>query len=78
MVEEVVPIIRSLLGGNETIMGMRHQLIVHASLQKIRDIKSLLGKIDGQLKNLRITVKLRSEVSIEFAAGGSEGRGSHR
>ena len=52
MVEEFVPIIRSLLGSNETVKGMRHQLIVYASNQKIREIKSLLEKIDDQLKNL--------------------------
>ena len=66
MVEEVVPINRSLLGCNETVTGMRLQLIVHASPQKIREIKSLLGKIDDQLKNLRITVKqgLKSQLSL--------------
>jgi hypothetical protein len=50
MVEEVVPIIRSLLGRNETVRGTRHQLIVRPSPQKIREIKSLLEKNDGQLK----------------------------
>ena len=66
MVEEVVSVIRSLLGCNEIFTGMRHQLIVHASPQKIREIKSLLGKIDDQLKNLRITVKqgLKSQLSL--------------
>jgi hypothetical protein len=57
MVEEVIPIIRSLLGRNETVTGVRQQLIVRASPQKIREIKSFLEKNDGQLKNLRITVK---------------------
>ena len=66
MVEEVVPIIRSLLGRNETVTGMRHQLIVHASPQKIREIISFLEKIDCQLKNLRITVKkgLKSQLNL--------------
>ena len=66
MVEEVVPIIRSLSGLNGTVTGMRHQLIVHASNQKIREIKSLLEKIDDQLKNLRITVKqgLKSQLNL--------------
>lgn len=80
MVEEVVPIIRSLLGHNETVTGMRQQLIVRASPAKLQEIKSLLEKIDGQLKNLRITVKqgLRSrldererEVSGEVPIGNS-------
>ena len=54
MVEEFVTIIRSLLGSNETVTGMRHQLIVHASNQKIREIKSLLEKNDGQLIFLKL------------------------
>ena len=66
MVEEVVPIIRPLLGHNETISGMRQQLIVRASPRKLREIKSLLNKIDGQLKNLRITVKqgMKSQLNL--------------
>jgi hypothetical protein len=66
MVEEFVPIICSLLGRNETVTRMRHQLIVHASPKKIREIKSLLEKIDDQLKNMLITVKqgLRSQLNL--------------
>ena len=69
MVEEVIPIMRSLLGRNETVMGMRQQLIVRASPRKIREIKSLLGKIDGQLNNLSITVKqgLKSQLNMRQA-----------
>ncbi len=65
MMEEVIPIIRPLLGRNESVTGMRQQLIVRASPRKLREIKNLLGKIDGQLKNLRITVKqgLRSQLN---------------
>ncbi len=70
IVEEVIPIIRPLLGRNEFVTGMRQQLIVRASPRKLREIKNLLGKIDGQLKNLRITVKqgLRSQLN-ELEAG---------
>jgi type II secretory pathway component GspD/PulD (secretin) len=70
MVEEVVPIIRPLLGKNETVSGMRQQLIVRASPRKLREIKSLLEKIDGQLKNLRITVKqgLKSRLNVRERA----------
>jgi hypothetical protein len=66
LVEEVVPIIRPLLGRNETVTGMRQQLIVRASPRKLREIKSLLEKIDGVLKNLRITVKqgLKSQLNV--------------
>ena len=80
MVEEVIPIIRSLLGRNETVTGMGQQLIVRASPQKIREIKSLLEKIDGQHKNLRITVKQglksqlnirQTEMNVEFPIGES-------
>jgi maltose-binding protein MalE len=36
---------------------MRDQLIVRASPRKLREIKTLLEKIDAQLTNLQITVK---------------------
>lgn len=64
MVEEIIPIIRPMLGRNESVTGMRQQLIVRASIRKIEEIKSLLEQIDTQLKNLRITVKqgLRSQL----------------
>lgn len=74
MVEEVIPIIRSLLGRDETVTGMRQQLIVRASPRKLREIKSLLGKIDAQLKNLRITVKqgLKSQLKVRERAVSGE------
>ena len=53
----MIPIIRPLLGRNEKVSGMRDQLIVRASPRKLREIKTLLEKIDAQLTNLRITVK---------------------
>lgn len=55
--EELIPMLRPLLGSNETITGMHNQLIVRASPRKLREIKSILEKIDAELKNLRITVK---------------------
>ena len=62
--EDVIPIIRSLLGRNGTVSGMRDQLIVRASPRKLREIKSLLEKIDAQLKNLRITMKQGSRSQL--------------
>ena len=56
-VEDVIPIIRSLLGRDGTVSGMRNQLIVRTTPRKLREIKILLEKIDAQLKNFRITVK---------------------
>jgi len=63
--EELIPILRPLLGSNETISGMRNQLIVRASPRKLREIKVILEKIDAELKNLRITVKqgIRSQLN---------------
>ncbi len=64
-VEEVIPIIRPLLRRNETVTGMRHQLIVRASPRTLREIKNLLEKIDTQLKNLRITVKQGTQSQLD-------------
>ena len=64
-VEDVIPIIRPLLGRNGKVTGMRNQLIVRASPRKLREIKNLFKQIDAQLKNLRITVKqgVRSQLN---------------
>ena len=65
IVDEMIPIIRPMLKGNESVTGMNQQLIVRASPRKIKEIKGLLEQIDGRLRNLRITVKqgLRSQLS---------------
>jgi type II secretory pathway component GspD/PulD (secretin) len=66
MVEEVIPIIRSLLGRHEIVTGIRQQLIVCASPKKIKEIKNFLEKIDCQLKNLRITIKQGLKSQLNF------------
>jgi hypothetical protein len=55
---------------------MRQQLIARASPKKIREIKSLLEKIDDQLKILRIAVKqdLKSQLNLRQEESGSRFR----
>lgn len=54
--EELLPIIRPLLGKDEVASGMNYQLILRASPHNIEQIKRLLDGIDTMPRRLKITV----------------------
>jgi len=54
--EELLPIIRPLLGHDEMISGMNYQLILRASPRNIEQIRRLLEGIDTVPRSLKITV----------------------
>lgn len=54
--EELLPIIRPLLGQDEMISGMNYQLILRASPRNIEQIRGLLEGIDTVPRSLKITV----------------------
>lgn len=54
--EELLPIIRPLLGEDEMVSGMNFQLIVRASTRNMAQIRQLLDSIDTLPRNLKITV----------------------
>ncbi|GAO37631.1 NolW domain-containing protein [Sulfuricella sp. T08] len=68
--EELIPVIRPMLGAGENVGGMNYQLFVRASDQGLRDIELLLAELDRARKNLRIT--LQQDVA---RSGGSESQG---
>ncbi|BAN35786.1 NolW domain-containing protein [Sulfuricella denitrificans skB26] len=55
--EELIPVIRPMLGDGENIGGMNYQLFVRASDKGMRDIELLLAELDRARKNLKITLQ---------------------
>lgn len=55
--EELIPVIRPMLGPGENVGGMNYQLFVRASAKGLRDIEQLLEEVDRARKNLRITLQ---------------------
>lgn len=76
--EELIPVIRPMLGGDENVGGMQYQLFVRASDKSLRDVERLLSEIDRVQKNLRITLqqdvaRSGSETSQEISGAGRVG-----
>ena len=55
--EELIPVIRPMLGAGENVGGMNYQLFVRASDKGLRDIELLLAELDRARKNLKITLQ---------------------
>lgn len=64
--EEIIPIIRPLLGPDDTLTGMDYRLIIRTSDKKLNEIESLLTQLDVAPRRLRITVE--QAVATERAA----------
>ena len=64
--EEIIPIIRPLLGPDDTLTGMDYRLIIRTSDKNLKEIESLLAQLDIAQRRLRITVE--QAVATERAA----------
>ena len=71
--EEIIPLVRPLLGNNAVVTGSGYKLIVRASLQQINDIKILLKEIDRPLQQLIISVRQDRQFTGENARHGVAG-----
>ncbi len=69
-VEEMIPIVRSILGGQGTVTGMSGQLIVRTTPRNLTEVKKVLAALDTPPRNLLITVKqgLRKNLEREEAS----------
>lgn len=74
--EELIPVIRPMLGPGENVGGMNYQLFVRASDRGLRDIEQLLTEVDRARKNLRIT--LQQDVARNGQSGSQELSGEGR
>jgi hypothetical protein len=72
--DEVLPVVRPLVGPDSTVTGMGSQLIIKASPAQVQAVRKLLAEIDRPPKRLLISVSTGSEASGSSAgyAGGAD------
>jgi hypothetical protein len=56
LLQDVLPVIRPLMGEGETLTGMNNQLVVKAPPARVRQIRELLNEIDRPPRRLIVTV----------------------
>jgi hypothetical protein len=56
-VQEIIPLVRPLLGPNDAVTGTDYRLIIRAPEKTVREIERLLAQIDVTRRRLTITVK---------------------
>ena len=61
--EEVLPVIKSLIGPGETATGMGNNLVLKATPEHVREIRKLLLEIDRPPKRLLITVNKQGNMA---------------
>jgi len=61
--EEVIPVIRPLLGANESVTGMGNNLVLKATPARIRQVRRLLVELDRPPQRLLITVGNQGDVT---------------
>ena len=79
--EEVIPIIRPILGNDGVVTGTGYKLIVRAPAHRVEEIRNLLAEIDRPLQQLIISVRQGQEAAIQSqrsnvagSVGGDNGR----
>ncbi|MGZ8250469.1 secretin N-terminal domain-containing protein [Methylomagnum sp.] len=73
--EELIPLIRPLLGPSDAIVPNHNQLIVRANPATVAEIRALLDQIDIRPHRLLITVAQGSQISGESSGAGAQIRG---
>jgi hypothetical protein len=61
--DELLPVVRSLVGDDAAVTGMGNNLIIKASPAQVAAVRKLLGEIDRPPKRLLITVSSHGEDS---------------
>jgi hypothetical protein len=65
---ELMPIIRPMLSENEAVSGTGYQLIIRAPADRMAQLKDMVDKLDGALRQVRITVWRASREEVEAEA----------
>jgi hypothetical protein len=61
--EEVIPVIRPLLGPNDSVTGMGNNLVLKAPPERIQQVRQLLVQLDRPPQRLLITVGNQGDVA---------------
>jgi hypothetical protein len=63
LLQDVLPVIRPLMGEGETLTGMNNQLIVKAPPERVHQIRELLNEIDRPPRRLIVTVSNQGDMN---------------
>ncbi|HYA37266.1 MAG TPA: hypothetical protein VEI74_03220 [Candidatus Methylomirabilis sp.] len=74
--DEIIPVIRPLLGPNDLLSGTDYRLIIRAPDAELKEIERILGQLDVERRQLRITVQ--QGVSAAETAGAQSLSGETR
>ena len=79
--EEVIPVIRPMLGRDASVSNFQNQLVIRATAVELAQVKAVLASIDTPPRRLRITVSQdadvtrdRREAEISGSIGGDQAR----
>jgi hypothetical protein len=64
-VDEIIPIVRSLLKPNQAISGTGYKLILRASSETVAEVRRMLSQLDQGLSNLLISVRQGDAMDAE-------------
>lgn len=85
--EEIIPIIKPMLGANESITGQGNQIFIRTSAKNLQQVKQMVSKLDTAAKLLQISVfqgndrdlralSMDSNASVIIGSTGNTTRGS--
>jgi type II secretory pathway component GspD/PulD (secretin) len=63
--DDLLPIISPMVGADGTATGIRNQLILRASPERMRDIEATIEQLDAARENRRITVKTNNNIQSQ-------------
>jgi type II secretory pathway component GspD/PulD (secretin) len=63
--EEVIPIIKPMLGAGDVITGKGFKLFLRSSAQTLEEVRDMIEALDVAARTLRISVRQGSEQSLE-------------
>lgn len=77
--QEIIPVIRPLLGPNDAVSGTDYRLLVRTAEKNMREIERVLAQLDVARRNLTLTVRQgtdadRHETSQELSGEAAIGR----
>ena len=72
--EEVIPLVRPLLGPQDALTGTGYQLIIRAKPDTIREVRDLVRQLDQAQKNLLVTVSAGRAEDLRDREIGVSGR----
>lgn len=77
--QEIIPVIRPLLGPNDAVSGTDYRLLVRTAEKNLREIERVLAQLDVARRNLTLTVRQgadanRGEASQDLSGEAAIGR----